>query len=512
MKVSQLIPILFLWLTGFSQAAPPNWYTSGQHPEYTQDFYIIGISSGESYEEAIEKASAQIARQIEVKIESEINSVISSFTEDDQEHISSEFKSTGKSLTEVSLKGAEVSEKANIGNNYYVLMTIDKDKYSTGLLAELEQTRSEIRNQYDDAEILLKDGKIIQALQTLIETSESATRFQTQAILYTSISGKSYITDDIISGPAIISKVRKLIGKVKLEKVSGNDQSAQNGKLLREPLIVKASHKQKDGLTPIKNIRLYLKDEDNKVIERLHTDEEGIAKFWIYAVGEDMGKVRVGFDLQSIPKLFKRDFKDIQTTFKYNIVAIPPMKFSIDVEDEHGKQLELVEGLIAKSVQDAGHHVSDKAPFLLSGKISVDDVQKVDGLGGSQYLVKTELTLFIQAKNTSEKIGSITLTGKGMDKASEHKALQKSYKKLKVKKKEFTKTLASAADKLRPIRKKLSKEMLITGKKFYAENFYFLALVQLAQVTDGDAEVAEAEKLIAEIRNIIAKQGESEAQ
>lgn len=509
MKTFAIIYAIILWLTASSQAAAPGWYTSGSHPRYVGEFYLVGIGTGESYEEATGKASAQIALQIEVKVETEINNVVSSYTEDDQEHIRSEYVAIGKTFAKASLKGAQVSEKAIANGIYYVLMTIDKDKYATGLLTELDQLKTEIKRLYDDSDALLNEGKIIKSLEVLAETGDMAARLQTQAALYSSISGNAYAIDDIITGPAILTKIRKLISKVKLEKVSGDDQSAQNGRLLAEPLVVRASINLNGELLPLQDLRLCLKD-DNEVLERRYTDQNGEAEFWAYAIGEEKGALKASFDQLKIPALFKRDFSDIQTTFNYNITAIPPMKFAVVIFDERGARLRKVEKTVASSVQSAGHHINDDADFLLSGTVTLEDSREVEGLDGTQFLVNTELILFIEERESGEKVGSITLTGKGLDKKSSEKALKKSYNKLKVSRKEFTKALSEAADKLAPIREKLSKQALDKGKEYYRQGEYNLALQQFAHVTDGGEYIRESNQLIVEIKRLIDKKTSKE--
>lgn len=499
MKILHLTISFFLYLTASSHAAPPGWFTSGQHPDYVNEFYFVGVGAGASYDEAFKQASAQLARQIEVHVTAQMNSFISSFSEDDQEHITSTFKSISESFSDASLKGAQVSEKTVIESVHYILLTIDKEKYATGLRVELDQTRSDIQKQYDDAETLLEEGKILNAIMIMVETGDAAAKFHSRAVLYSSISGVPYITEDILSAPAILSKARKLIGKIKLDKLSGDDQSGVNGKLLANPLIVRASFEQKGDTVPLRHLRLSLRDEDNRAIEKLYTDENGRTEFWIYAFGEDKSKVTVSVDLLRIPDLFRKDFRDTQASFKYNIASTPPMIFSIEVIGETGAVLDIVEDIVAGSIQDAGHHVNDNAPFLLSGKVYRAETKQIDGLDGPQYLVETELILTIQERSTGEKIGTITLNGKGMDKESENNALQKSYRKLKVPRKEMAKTLANASEKLKPIRERLSREALTAGKKLYNEGNYNLALMQLARVTEGEAAVTEADALFKEI-------------
>ncbi len=500
MKTMSTITCIFLLLTAASRAAPPDWFVSGQHPGYQTEFYFVGVGSGDSYEAAARQASAQIARQIEVRIESESAGFISSYADDDRETIRSQYESITRSFSNASLQNAEISEKAVADNTYYVLMTIDKEKYAAGLRVELDRMRSEINRQYKNAELLIDEGKILPAFQTLIETGDAAAEFHARSVLYASITGSPYLTDDIISAPALLTEVRKLIGRISLEKISGDRQTAQNGRLLTEPLTVKAVIRRDTAAIPLTGLRLALKDEDNRLVERQHTDNHGLARFWVYAAGEERGKVTVGIDPGRIPAVLKRDFGEVQTTFHYNITAIAPMTFTVRVRDKEGKRLKSVEDIVSKSVQQAGHHVSDEAVFMLSGVVSQVDAQQVEALDGRKYLVKSELVLFISDKQSGEKVGSLTIKGTGMHSESERKALEESYGKLKPSRKELTRALSVGADRLKPIQARTSKEALARGKACYDKGMYQEALGDLARVTTGDKCVAEAEKLIEEIK------------
>ncbi|MCF7810025.1 LPP20 family lipoprotein [bacterium] len=496
---------ILLWLTASSQAAPPGWFTSGTHPRYQTEFYFVGVGSGENYDAAIEAASEQIARQIEVTIENEITNVVSSHAVDDKETITSEYKSIGKSYAKASLKGAEVSEKVTSGNTYYALVTIEKDKYATGLLVELDRMHSELQKQYQDSEEMLDSGKIIPAIKVLMETGDTAAQFETRAILYSSITGKQYNTDDVTSSAAILSQIHKIISRIKIEKTSGDNQTAMNGRLLPEPLSVRVFMKQKGDAIPLSDLQLCLDDIDGNKLEQQNTDSEGYVSFWHNAVGDDKGKATIAFDLKMIPAMFKRDFKTIQTTFRYNISPTPSMTFSVHVMDEEGAPVEDIEQIVSGSVQKAGHHINENGDFLLSGKVILTDSKMVDGIDGAQYLVSVKLPLSITEKKSGDRIGSIDLTGKGMDKKSEKGAKEKAYKKLNVPKREFQKTLANASVKLKPLLEKSSQNALMEGKKLYELGEYQRALKQLAIVTDGEDNVRESDALIKEIKQRIAE-------
>ena len=218
-----------------SRAGAPEWYVSGKLNRYQPEFYLIGLGEGESRDAAIEQASAQILRQIEVEINSEITSIISSYKSGDAEVITEDFKSVGNSVAKGSLKGVQIAEEMKSDGKFYVFMVIDKDNYATGLETELNQHRNNIQNQYSDNESLLNDGKVFEALDVLLKTETEAKELYGKAALYSYLSGRTYPTAGILSGEAIISSIRKILGEIKLKKISGDDQSAKTGSLLPSP-------------------------------------------------------------------------------------------------------------------------------------------------------------------------------------------------------------------------------------------------------------------------------------
>ena len=165
----------------------------------------------------------------------------------------------------------------------------------------------------------------------------------------------------------------------------------------------------------------------------------------------------------------------------------------------------------AAQTQCAEDHTGSDAPFLISGTLSKGDTQKIDGLDGLQYLVSSELILFIQEKSSGDKIGSIEITGKGMDKDSEQAALDKSYQRLKISAKELVRTLGDASEKLKPIQLRLSKEALANGKRLFSSGDYNNALTSLAQVTEGETEASEAARLIEEIKTKLLEKRKEKA-
>jgi len=498
MKLIIIILSVIIFVGCTALAGPPEWFISSKYDWVDPSTHIIGVGSGMSYDVASERAGADIAGQIESHIEAQSEVIISSYIEDDREYIRETFRSSTKSFTSMVIKGAQIMEKAQDGDKFYILMAVLKNNFLSELASELDQKQAVIKKIRKDADDLISDGKIFPALEMFMETDELVAGLITRASLYTAIAGKPYINSQALSGPAILSEVRKVLGKIKIEKVSGDKQSGKSGRLLSEPLVVRVYYKKDDVSMP--DVRLKLKDNDGKTTDRQYTGDKGQAGFWAYALGNEKGRMTISIDLRKIPEVFRRDIKEVSTTFKYEISETVPVAFTVKIVDENDRRIDKVERIISQSVIKAGHHISDVAPFWLTGKMEPVEAHKIDGFDGAMYQVKTELELFMKAKATGETVDSITLKADGLDKKSEKTAVKKSHDKLKVKKKDMAKMLANAGDELRKVNEKISADAYNQGKACYDQGKFNEALGYLTKVTMG-AKLNSASKLIQHIKD-----------
>jgi ATP-dependent protease HslVU (ClpYQ) peptidase subunit len=498
-KIIFLLSFILYPLSLFS--TPPSWFASGTHPKYQSEFYFVGIGSGDSYENAQTEALAAISRQIEVKVEGEIKNTVNSYSIGDRETITNEFQSLTKAYTKTTLINAQIVEKAEDKGKFYALAVMDKSDYLKGLEQLLANKLGELRKLYDDAENFLKNCEVFSALETLVGSGDLSADIASKSVLYASIAGKPYPIEEVLTGPAILSRVRTIIKKIEIKKISGDEQSAKSGNLLGQPFIVELQYKSdKEDFNPLRNIRLCLKDEEGKVLAKRVTDNSGKAEFWAYAVGNKKGLNFITFDLSGVPQIFKNDLKDLQLYFKFDILNLAPMSFAIAVIDETGEWADAVERNIAKSVIEAGHHVNPQAQLLLTGKVQLMEAHKIEGITGPQYLAKTELILYLKDLKSEEIFGNITLSSQGMDKTSERSALEKSYKKIDISPAEMSKLLGQAETKLKAINEKLSRSALENAKKAYSEGKYREALAYLSEVSEGEEYLRESKSLIEDIQ------------
>ncbi len=491
-----LTAVIFFLLVGCVVAGPPKWFISYEYNQVDPETHIIGVGSGSTYDIAQEKAGADLAGQIEIKIEAESQTFLESYIVDDREHIVETFKSATKSFTSVTIRGAQVIEKERDGEDYYLMLALSKADFLRDLKGELDQKRSVIQKIRDDSKDMLGEGKVFEALEMLMGTDELVADLIARASLYNAFSRIPYGVE-AMAGPAILSEVRKVLGRIKLEKVSGDKQIGKNGYLLTEPLVVGVNYGDDEIEMP--NVRLRIKDEERKTSERLYTDVNGKVEFWIEAIGDEKGKASISIDPLKIPPVFKKDLSDLEAVFRYDISETNPVSFTVEILDENGDRIEKAESTVSKSVTKLGHYISEDAPYLLTGTMVPVEANEVDGFDGKMYQVKTELDLFMKVKTSDELVGSLSITANGLDKKSAKKAIDKSYKKLKIARKQMAKLLAGAGEKLNKVNSKVSREEYEKGKTCFDQGNYSEAMRHLSKVTAGE-KVSSARELIKKIR------------
>ncbi len=502
--INTILPLLFIFtIPVYVEAEPPDWYLNHRYRDFIPETHIIGAGAAATEEAAADIAFGNIARQIETEVESTTQYYIASFKEDDKEHIEESFASEIKSVANQQLKGAQIVKTALVDNKRYVLAALEKDHFLRELQDELNRMQAQIEKQRQNSDDLLDEGLVFSALETLMEMNDLYVELSTRAALYTAISGKSYFNAETQTANAVVSDIRKIIGRIEIEKTNGDDQLGKSGTLLSKPLAVRvvydAPGKDEAG---VPNIRLNLSDENDRIIERTHTDPNGAAQFWIYAYGTGKEKVYVNLDLKRTPSVFKDDLRDVRTIFRYKVSEVSPLKFRVEIRDGKMNRIEAVENAIIESITDVGHHVSSDAPFLFTGKIEPVRTETVNALQGKQYVAETELNMQMKIVKTGSIVGTMNITAKGMDE-SEAEAIKKSYRRLEIDSKKMTRLLKEAGDDFHNLNEELSAEALKIAQNYYMQEKYDLALHELAKVTEGENNIEKAKTLVEEIKALL---------
>ena len=151
-------------------------------------------------------------------------------------------------------------------------------------------------------------------------------------------------------------------------------------------------------------------------------------------------------------------------------------------------------------MQKLGHYSSENSKLLISGIVYNLDQKEIEGKGGLQYLVKSELDLILSIKEDNSKLSSFTIIGKGLSKISFDDANRKSYQKFKIGQRGLSEVLANAEEKLNKVFYNNSKLKLEEGEELYSNNKFKEALKVLSLVTHDEQQSKNALELIEKIQ------------
>ena len=444
--IRKILP-LSLIIFSLAFAKIPKWYTKTELPGYALDFYITGTGSGASYDEAITKAQATIASQLRVTIKSELTSIEKEINEDDRISYMNLFESTSNSIVNETVEGIEIIKKDKSEGVHYVFAVLNKEKYSAGLKAELDNLWNKIVSLTSNARELKRQGKIFASLENYTDTQELITPFYTKKAFYDAIAYSPYIITESISLGDLNSEIRGILAGVQVNLISGDNQTGKIGKPLPEPIILQVNYRlgAPGDITPIPNMPLIIKYGDGNLVEKLTTDQYGKASCYVttYSSGTSMGKIIARPNLYKLPALYRKYLNKAECIARFKISEEKTLSFAVKIKDEKGKTLSTVERSLSRNVEKMGHIVNPESNVLLKGVVELISTEEMDGYAGKQYIAVSELSLSMVNLSNNEEIVSLTAKGKGMHKL-EKKAIEASHKKIKISRKELAEMLAKA--------------------------------------------------------------------
>ncbi|MEA2104575.1 MAG: LPP20 family lipoprotein [Candidatus Cloacimonadota bacterium] len=444
--MKKLILFLGIFLITSLSAEAPKWFTSGKLANYPAEYNYIGMGEGSSLENAQANAQKAIAAQLKVSIQAEVNLYTQELSGDMKSSYQELFESSTKTSVSETVKGIQFVDQAQDGDKYFVAAVLNMQQFATTLKGELDIEWTKISNLVSEGRNLIKDDKIFAGLDNFLDAQKFLTPFYTKKSIYDAMGTGSYKISEDITIASLNSEIRKILSGIKLSVVSGNDQTAKEGESLPKPIVFSVEYSG----SKIPSIPIKITYENNKTIATENTDERGEVKCRVTALSlrNKRGSVIAKPNIYKLPGFYRKYLKNSATKADYSIAENTAMTFSIIIKDEDGNRLKSVENKIAKEVGRLGHNVSDNADFGLSGTVTMISSEKTEGYTGEQYLVKSEMILSLVINDSGKKVGSILATGTGLNSRSEEKALQASYKKLKINKRDFAEMFAEASDEL----------------------------------------------------------------
>ncbi|CUS85686.1 LPP20 family lipoprotein [Candidatus Kryptobacter tengchongensis] len=439
-----LLTILFSSYV-FSQ---PNWYKTQTHPKYPKEFYILGIGAAvgeDARETAKQNAIADVASQIKVQVQSEITSLEKERIINKESDYYSEFQQKSKTIVDEILTGCEIVEMDfdKKAKTWYALAVLDKQRYLASLEDEIENAWMQIKKLYEDAQSFIGAGKVLQAIQNLKDAQQKIYDIYSKQVFYNALSKIPYKPDVDLTASGIESEIRDLISRIKIEKVSGDNQVGRIGEELPEELVVKVFY-QGNVLVPIVNANVVFTYKTGEVIERTTTNEQGIASIKAIAMGKRANQIIASFSIPGLPSEYARIISQIKAEFTYTTSA--EMTPSVTVSLKGAKEDKLIFDVMKKltqAIEKNGYKVEDEARFVVGGDIGSRVVSSVQGVGGMLYTVEAELNLFLKDLESGQIIGSMSVKSRAVGK-SERDAYEKALKGMKFSNKELVEMLSNA--------------------------------------------------------------------
>ena len=437
-------------LLGVSFGAIPKWYVNNELAGYPSSQYYIGVSEGSTAEEAQANAQAVIAAQLSVTVESTVQSFIEELNSDDQSFLTEGFKRATTSTVNETVTGIEVVKQKKAKKVYYVFSALDKSKFLAGLTAELDQLWKSMEALVEDARSQVSKGNIFTALENYTDAQEFVLPFYTKKAFHDALSDFPYVITENFTLAKLVSEIRGILAGVTVEVVSGDRQSADTGKGLEEAINFHVYYQSStsDQQISIPNMPMVIKYEDGTVAERGVTDIEGNIETDVTAVpfsGKN-GKIYARPNLVRLPDLYRTYLKNTEGVATYSLGEMVPVRFALQIRDEAGKRLPKVEAKLTKSIEKNGGIISADASIMLKGTVDVVSEKEVEGKNGVQYMVSSELSLFMIVNATGENVASFSGRGKGVSSKNYTKARAASFQKISIKKKELAEMLSTAGD------------------------------------------------------------------
>ena len=489
--------VCFSFLAGKNE---PKWFLNNTLKGYPSSEFYIGVGSGLSFKKALEEAQSIIAGQLEVSIKSTISSSVVSIEENGNSDFKDSFSKNTESIINLSINGIEVIESDKNKLTHYVFAVLNKQKYSNGLKVELDGLMNSMISYQKSAKVALRENKIFISIQHYIDLQNLLPVFTSKKSFYNSISMTPYIDNPELSLDMVQPEIGNIISGIKIEVVSGNRQSATSGRPLPNPIIINCYHKNTSS--PLIEMPLIAKYKNGEIVSKTFTDKNGNCEFYLNAIssGNKREKIIIAPNFSNLGAVFKKYLKNTSLSVFYSISEISPISFDISIKDKNGNILNKVENKLLKSLQKLGHYSSENSKLIISGIVYNLDQKEIEGKGGLQYLVKSELDLILSIKEDNSKLSSFTIIGKGLSKISFDDANRKSYQKFKIGQRGLSEVLANAEEKLNKVFYNNSKLKLEEGEELYSNNKFKEALKVLSLVTHDEQQTKNALELIEKIQ------------
>ncbi len=428
---------------GTAEAQIPRWYLDGRSAEYPASLYIAGVGEGQNPEDAAGQARASVGAQIRVQVDSEITSITRELDSGDRYEFQTMFNSATTSRIDEHLQGLEIALQAEHAGRYYALAALSRQRYLRELQSDLDRLRDRFDSMIGSGREQIAGGHIFSGITSILDAQNLSTEFYAVLSTYNALADRPYASGDVLGMAGLVPEIRSALTSIHLSVASGDEQTGNPGQQLSEPLVFRADYAGGDRDVPMANLPLRIEYQDGTEAARVVTDSEGNAAVYLTAVPvrREINQVIAQPVFTGIPGTYRNIIRNMDVRATYRILQEERIPIAVIITDESGRRLSRLEQRIGSAIERLGYSISDRSGVAVEGTVSRLDVREIDGISGSQTVVRSELQIAVKVRKSNAVIGSVTGHGTGMSIRSEDEALRASQNRIDVDRRELAEAL-----------------------------------------------------------------------
>jgi hypothetical protein len=427
----------------------PQWAVSHKNAAYPAAEYILGVGKamGEKAGETAKRlAQLDIALQVRMKVKLEIKSIQQTYELNPNQESYADFKIRSTSVVDEELTEPVIveTEVDTLTNTAYALAALQKGKCSATIAAELTEGWKHAKDLQRTAQDLLRQGKIAEAIQTLIVARACVMELLPKLALHNVLAGAPFPDEPSLGPSAFASSVRDVLSEIRIEKRGGDKQKGKTGEDFPEPFIVQVTANGGENSVPVVGAAIEFLNSSGEKCGEAITDAKGIASCSMKARGNIGPRLRAGLSLPRLGKEFSSALNSSSAVFNC-VLLDADAAFSIKIDVRSSKVSDALRSAVVDAVKHAGYHVVDMSRFMLRVGFQSAAPTTVEGAEGALYNVSSDITLVLIDKDSNRTLGSIVGKSQGIAK-TEDGALEQSARGAKFDGPDLTALLEKARD------------------------------------------------------------------
>ncbi len=450
--LSLLSAIFFV--SGTVLAQLPSWAVNPQNMYPTQ-LYITGVGVSEDLAAAKKQAKAEIASQIQTTIKSEITDIEQEMQFEGSTTAKSDFTQKIQEITEVSISGVTYPKSEEQDGKFYVLGVLDKEQYLQDINAQLNTKFSAIMDLNSSIQDQLSGGGVLTALENYQKLTDQLNEFYGLRSIYNAVNSSPYSKEMPFSLNSVWTDIISLIRSIQISTVDGDNQTANIGQPLPEPVVAKVTYSKDGESVPVSGLMLKFENSDGSTLGKQETDSDGKASIRVTAVAGNSptrGSVEVTFASMPFASL-RKNLRTKRVTFHYTIKQ-PSYSFQLHVTKDGSHLDSQFMKNLQQGLSSLGYTITDDAPVSVVADVNIIKSRQMSGFAGTQYMAEAQANVKLVENRTGNVIGQTQLTGRGLDSGSKDNAENMAIDRIDVSRSKLSQLFGDASSKLQVIYKK----------------------------------------------------------